>query len=450
MVRLVLLMLTAPAAGPIAVGTLPPGRAVGYEADIAPLFAAKCQVCHAGQVTEGDFALDTYAAVMKGGKRGPAVVPDKPDASFLWTSSSHRAKPIMPPKSEANPLTPAEVAIVRRWIELGAKGPAVDEKVLAKVVVGLPPAVVTPVRALAVRPDKLTVAAGRGNRVLLIDAKTGRVTKTLADPLLKTPDGKPAAAAHLSLVEAMAFSPDGATLATGSFREVTLWNVPAGTVRRRVAGFRDRVVALAFSPDGKLLAAGGGVPSEDGEIKLLDPGTGRTVRELAGAHSDTVFGVAFSPDGTKLATAGADKFVRLFAAADGRPLQFFEGHTQHVMDVGFTPDGKRLVSAGADNVVKVWDIDTGEKVRDLTGHTKQVTRLAFAPKAGTFLTASGDTTVRAWKDDGTTPTRTYTDAKDFVYAVAASHDGTVIAAGGEEGVVRLYDAAGKLVAAVKP
>src|SRR5437016_4123001 len=84
---------------------------------------------------------------------------------------------------------------------------------------------------------------------------------------------QPVKAAHLSLVEALAFSPDGKLLASGSFQEVSLWDIQTGTLKQKLTGFAHRVVALAFSPDGKLLATGGGAPTEDGEIKVFDTAT---------------------------------------------------------------------------------------------------------------------------------------------------------------------------------
>ncbi|HVK19306.1 MAG TPA: c-type cytochrome domain-containing protein [Fimbriiglobus sp.] len=441
----------APALQPIPVATLDRKTPVAYEADVAPIFAAKCQVCHAGNLTEGKFDLGTHAALMKGGKKGPAVVPGKAEESRMWQMSSHRAKPIMPPKTEDNPLTPQEVAVLKLWIDQGAKGPAVDIRARPKVVLGLPPALVKPVRAVAVSPDKGVVAAGRGNQVHLFDAKTGSFLKTLTDPALKTPNGKTADAAHLSLVEAMAYSPDGKTLATGSFREIVLWDPANGTVRQRLTGFADRVVTLDYSRDGKYLATGGGAPTEDGEIKVFEAATGKPVADVTGGHSDTVFGVCFSPDGKLLATAAADKFVKVFEVPSGKLLKSFEGHTHHVLDVGWTPDGKRLVSAGADNVVKVWDYEKGEKVRDVRGHQNQVTRLTFVGKLPQFLTAGGDATVRLWNAENGGTLRQFGSNKDFVYAVAASADGAVVVAGGEEGVVRLYNGQnGQLVKEMLP
>ena len=122
-----------------------------------------------------------------------------------------------------------------------------------------------------------------------------------------------------------------------------------------------------------------------------------------------------------------------------------------MLDVGWTPDGKRLVSAGADNLVKVWDYEKGEKVRDVPGYQKQVTRLVFVGKKPEFLTASGDAAVRLTNADNGAQVRAYGGAADFVYAVAASADGGVVAAGGQDGVVRLYNGqSGQLVKALLP
>src|SRR5262249_33056008 len=210
---------------------------------------------------------------------------------------------------DEEPLTPQELALLKLWIDQGAKGPtgsAVVAKPRPEVKLGPLPARVQPVRALAVSPDKSILAAGRGNQIHLYDPKTGAHLRSLTAPGSQPP------AAHAAVVEALAFAPDGTTLASGSFREVILWDPQTGDVKHRLTDFADRVVALAFAPDGRLLATGGGAPTVDGEVKLFDVATGRPERELASPHSDTVFGVAFSPDGANLATGGADKFVKVW------------------------------------------------------------------------------------------------------------------------------------------
>ena len=141
----------------------------------------------------------------------------------------------------------------------------------------------------------------------------------------------------------------------------------------------------------------------------------------------------------KLATCGADKFVKVWEVPSGKFLKSFEGHTHHVLDVGWKPDGKLLASAGADNAVKVWDYEKGEQARTINAHQKQVTRLVFVGKTPTFLTASGDASAKLWNVDNGGNQRTFAGATDFLFAVAASPDGKVVATGGEEGVVRIYN-----------
>jgi WD40 repeat protein len=438
---------------------------VEYGRDIEPLFKNRCFVCHTGNVTEGKFDMSSYEKLMKGGaKRGAKViVPGKSADSFLFQACSRQVKPIMPPKTE-EPLTSQEVSLVKLWIDEGAKAPTTT-RMKEKIVVNLPPALVKPVRAVAVSPDGKFVAAGRGNQVHVFELKTEPAdakkgvaekkdwvfAKTLLDPLLKTPDGKAAKAAHISLVESMAFSPDGKTLATGSFQELTLWDFEKDEPKTRIGGFADKVCAIAYSADGKFFATGGGAPTEDGEIKVFTA-AGQLVTDIKNGHSDTVFGVAFSPNGWLLATCGADKFVKVFELPhDGfgwpfgpgpktsRLVKSFEGHTHHVMGVGWTPDGKKLASCGADNFVKVWDYERGEKVRDMQGHQKQVTALFFVGKTPQFVTGSGDASVRMWNADNGGNVRSFAGANDFVYAVSASADGAVVASGCEDGVVRVYN-----------
>ena len=428
-----------PSVPPVKVVALTRPSPVVYEKDVEPILVNKCATCHSGSVKKGKFDVTSHETVLAGGKRGRAVVPGKAAESPLYRLAGKTEKPTMPPEGD-EPLTPEELAVLKLWIDQGAKPPAnAGPKARAAVVLGVPPAGVHPVRALAVGPDKAAVAAGRGNQIHLYDAATGKHLRTLTDPALKTADGKPVAAAHLSLVEALAYSPDGKTLASGGYGEVTLWDPQAGAPRRKLTGFAAAVVTLAFSPDGKLLATGGGPPTEDGEIKVFQVADGKQVLDVKNGHSDTVFGAAFSPDGKLLATCGADKFVKVFEVPSGKFVKSFEGHTHHVLDVGWKADGKLLASAGADNAVKIWDYEKGEQARTINAHQKQVTRLVFAGKTGQFATCSGDQMVKMWNVDNGGNTRNFGGGKDYLYALGVSPDGALVAAGGEEDIVRLYN-----------
>jgi Planctomycete cytochrome C/WD domain, G-beta repeat len=442
---------------PIKIVELKRDTPVLYDKDIEPLFVKKCLVCHSGQVKEGKLDLDTYEGLMKGGKRGKAVIPAKGDESLLYKSCRRigEGSPPMPPPKEVNqqPLSPDELALLKLWIDQGAKAPT-GIRTRPMPVVTAPPASVKPVHAVAVSADKTLVAAGRGNQIHIYEGKDGKYLRTLLDKDVQTPDKKPVQAAHLSLVESLAFSPDGKLLVSGSFQEVKIWDPESGELKQKLTGFADRVVTLAFSSNGKLLATGGGAATEDGEVKVFDMPEGKLLVDIKQAdpknnHSDTVFGVCFSPDGSKLASCGADKFVKVFEIPSGKFLKSFEGHTHHVMSVGWKADGKLLASAGGDSpsaispgpgVIKVWDYEKGEQVRPINNaHARQITQLLFVGATNTVITCSGDGSVKIFNVDNGGATRTFQAAPDFLYSVGTSADGTVVAAGCENGTVRLYN-----------
>jgi WD40 repeat protein len=447
---------------PIKVVELTRKDPVTYEKDIEPILIKKCAVCHSGIEKKGKFDVSSYESLMKGSKKGVVCIPGKSNQSRMIGQVGKTDKPFMPPATEV-PLTPEELALFKLWIDQGAKAPLTARE-RDKPVIGTLPASVHPVRALAISADKSAVAAGYGNQIHVYDAGAGTFIRTLTDPNLVDNDKKPVKAAHLTIVEALAYSPDGKFLASGAYGEVVIWDAATGALKHKLTGFADRVVALSFSPDSKLLATGGGAPTEDGEVKVFEVASAKQILQIKkDCHSDTVFGVSFSPDGKKLATCGADKFVKVFEVfsgpyfflsippfgADrlvkafevpsGKLLKSFEGHTHHVMDVGWKADGKLLASAGADNAVKVWDYEKGEQARTIAAHGKQVTRLLFIGNTSQFATCSGDASVRFWNVDNGGNTRNFGGSTDFLYAIGVSPDGAILAAGGEEGVVRLYN-----------
>lgn len=435
--------------GPIKVPELKRKDAVVYEKEVETIFLKRCTTCHSGSVKEGRFDLGSYEGLVKGGKRGTAIVPGKSESSLLYKLVTRQQRPHMPPKGEPA-ITPEEIAIVKLWIDQGAKAPTgVRER--PKIVVGLPPANVHPVRAVAVSPDKSAVAAGRGNQIHIYDAGSGTHIRTLINPSLKTADGKQVKAAHLSIVDSLAWSPNGKYLVSGSFQEVAVWDPLTGQLRHKIGGFAHNVVALTFSLDSKLLGAAGGEPTVEGEVKVFETGTWKQIMEVKNGHSDTVYGLAFSPDHTKVATGSADKFVKVWEVPSGKFIKSFEGHTHHVLDVGWMADGKLLASAGGDNTVKIWDYEKGEQTRTINAHGKQVTRLVFVGKKSEFLTAGGDNQVKAFNASNGGNIRNFTGSTDYVYAVGASPDGGLVAAGGEEGIVRVYNGSnGQLVRSLLP
>lgn len=196
----------------------------------------------------------------------------------------------------------------------------------------------------------------------------------------------------------------------------------------------DRVTALAFLPDGKSLVTGSGVPSRSGRLKLWDLKSRSSVMENVEAHSDTITEIVLSPDGSKFATSATDKFVKTFDVEALEHLQSFEAHTGHVLGVDWSPDGRHLASASADKEVKLWSLESGEQTKTLKGWSKEVTSVSFISSASEqVLTTSGDKSIKL-------DTTALSGSSGFLFASTVSKDGSVIAAGGQDGVLRLWTA----------
>ena len=219
----------------------------------------------------------------------------------------------------------------------------------------------------------------------------------------------------------------------------TLGPPPENSLDLAKSQFISRVLSLAFSPDGKLLATGGGDPSRSGELIVWNVETKTVARQFVDAHSDTVFGIEFSRDGKYLVSGAADKFVKQFEVETGKLVRAFEGHTHHVLGVSWKGDGSRIASAGADNAIKVWNVETGEQHRTIQNYTKQVTAIHYIGASDNMISCGGDKTVKMHRSNDGGNYRNFGGPTDFVYAVAVTRDESIAAAGGEDGIFRIWN-----------
>jgi RND family efflux transporter MFP subunit len=181
---------------------------------------------------------------------------------------------------------------------------------------------------------------------------------------------------------ALAFSPDGKTLAGGtSDGFINLWDVATGKNTTTFEKKKIGVLALAFSHDGKTLAAG----TAPGAIELWDIATAKNTATIQ-AHTKGTSAVAFSPDGKLLASGGSSDFgVSLWDVATGKNLAVFTPHRRAVNVVVFSPDGKTVASASVDKTIKIADVASGKTTATWEGHTHMISALAFSPDGKTLV-----------------------------------------------------------------
>lgn len=201
-------------------------------------------------------------------------------------------------------------------------------------------------------------------------------------------------AGHLQAVSALALSPDGKRLATGSYDQtVRLWDTTTFE-NREVAvlkGHYQPISSIAFSPDSKLVATG----SLDFTVRLWEVATGRQLAVMVG-HTGGVHTLAFSPDGQTLASGSGDKTIKLWHVPDGKLLTTLTGHDDKINSVAFSPDGQLLASGSGDWLVKLWRVDTHQEFTTFKGHSNWIQNVAFSPHGQTLASLSGDKTIKLW------------------------------------------------------
>ena len=235
-----------------------------------------------------------------------------------------------------------------------------------------------------------------------------------------------------SIVNSIAFSPNGKYLATGSGDGTArVWEATSGKeVTRMTQGpqvYPPRVHSVTFSPNGKYLATGSG----DGTARVWVATSGKEVARMN--HQGSVNCVAFSPDGRLLATGSEDRTARVWRAVSGREIARMN-HADRVYSVAFSPDGKCLVTASDDNTARVWETTNGQEIVRMY-HARNLDSVVFSPDGKYLVTANNDDyTVRVWEATrGQEVARMDHSRYDIQRSVAFSPDGKYLAQGSREG-----------------
>ncbi|MFN8373390.1 MAG: TIR domain-containing protein [Anaerolineae bacterium] len=303
-----------------------------------------------------------------------------------------------------------------------------------------------PVNAIAVSPDGTMILTGSDDSaVALVDIATGAVIRTLSG--------------HSDKVNAAAFSPDG-TLAASASRDdtVIIWDVATGTAILTFTGHTDEVNSVAFSPNGQQIASG----DTTGTLLLWDVATGQIIFTLSSpdndniGHEDTVYDVAFSPDGTQLLSADGEGAIILWDLAAGTELRRFgmgvndERHDDRINSIAISPDGQYALSGSDDRTMILWNMATGASIRRFLEQGNRVKSVAFSPDGQIAASGAFDGTLRLWDVATGTEIRRYGGgiSSPRINSVAFSPDGHSVVSGDNNGSVtqwRVFTVAQELV-----
>lgn len=417
-------------------------QSVSFSKEIVPILREQCAKCHGAKNPQGGFSVVSYANLAKGGRGGKEIAP-KADDSRLIKYLEGALKPQMPIGS---PLPKEQIAKFKAWINQGAKPDVSPDAVVINETsipvvkvprIALKVPVLPQAAALAWSKDNKILAIGTYQVVHLADPASGQTIRDLKG--------------HADVVHDLRFSPDGKKLAAAGGLpaqqgEIKIWDVATGRLLTTISGHSDFIYTCSWSPDGKQIASG----SYDKTIKIWDAEKGTEIKTLKD-HADAVYAVAFNPQGNLLASGSADRSVKVWDVASGKRIYTLSGHGDIVFSLAWNPAGTQITSTGADRTVRTWNVNAqaGNQARNVTGHDKTVNEVCYSPDGSLMATVSDDKTVKIWNAGNGSNTKTIGDQPDAMLSVTFSPDNKQVAVGSFDGTVRIYNAAdGKLVTTV--
>lgn len=249
------------------------------------------------------------------------------------------------------------------------------------------------VTAVAISPDGTRVVTGSGDRT--------RGTARIWDLTVAGALRPQALRGHSGAIKAMRMTPDGRYLFTGAddgslFRwDLDSSDPPSSSMP--LTGHDRTVTAMAISGDGRWLVVGGG----DGRTSVYDATAATPKRAVLDGHSGPITAVAVNTDGTRVLTASEDATGAIYRLSEGGTTRRIrlEGHEDAVLDIAIAPDESWALTGSADGTARLWNPATAFPARNspvLVGHQGRVTRVAISRDSSLAITAGEDDSLRIW------------------------------------------------------
>jgi WD40 repeat protein len=243
---------------------------------------------------------------------------------------------------------------------------------------------------------------------------------------------------HEQAVRAVAFSPDSKQIISGSADQtLRLWDLQGNQIGKPFQGHEQGIWAVDFSPDGERIVSGG----DDQTLRLWDL-EGNQIGEPFQGHENWIWAVAFSPDGNQIISGSNDQTLRLWNLQGNQIGAPFRGHEHGVWAIAFSPDGKYIISGSSDQTLQLWDLQGRAIGEPFQGHENWVRSVAFSPDGKQIISGSDDQTIRLWDLQGNQIGEPLYGHQQGVRAVVLSNDGRQIISGSDDRTLRGWETDG--------
>ena len=394
-----------------------PKPKITYDQHVLPILKDKCLGCHNADKAKGGLDMTTYGKLIEGGASGEVVKPGDANGSRLFTLSSHKEEPKMPPDSP--PLAKDRLDTISAWIAGG----------------------------LLENAGSKAAAAKATENVSLMSIKRGRPDGPPPMPAAKLPLDATRSAQRPNAVVALAVSPWAPLVAVGSPTDVLLYHGETMQLIGTLPFKPGMPHSIKFSRNGSLLLVGGGRAGHSGKAVLYTVKTGEVVIEV-GSENDCVLAADISADQTQIALGGPGKMIRIYSSKDGSLVREIKKHTDWINAVEFSPDGVLLATGDRSGGLFVWETANGREFLNLRGHTASVTDVSWRDDSNLLASTSEDGSLKLWEMENGKAIKS-SSAHGGAEAVKYAHDNQLLTTGRDR-APKLWNANGDAVKSFKP